>query len=473
MTMPAQTQDAAAPRRSVKIPHLVAIGSVLACVVLALMPVPEGTTPAIMRTAAAVVLAIGLWSSAVLPAYYVALVFMLLAMLFAVAPAGVVFSGFASGAFWLVFGGLVISLAVRKTGLGGRLVETILRRVSLSYVSVIYGMFMVAVMLDFVIPAASARVTLLVPIAMALAERLGFAPGSKGFTGLVMAAATGTLCPAFALLPANVPNMALYGAVESAYGFGWTYGDYFILHFPVLALASILVYPPMICMLFRDTPKPSTAALPTGRWSRHEKILFALLIGALVLWMTDFAHGIAPPWVAVAVALILAAPKIGLMPPKALSQEIDYGACLFIAGIIGLGAVATHSGLGAEIARDLLAVVDLTPGEGARHLATMTGIAWVVNMLTTLPAGPAVLTPMAQAMAEASGWPINGVVLTQVASWAIFPLPYMAPPIVVSMALSGVRPGPVAKMLLCYMALGIVIILPLHYMWGRYIGVFL
>ena len=61
-----------------------------------------------MRAAAVVVIALGLWSTAVVPAYYGSLVFLFLAMVLAVGPAGIVFSGFHAGATWLVFGGLVI-----------------------------------------------------------------------------------------------------------------------------------------------------------------------------------------------------------------------------------------------------------------------------------------------------------------------------------------------------------------------------
>jgi hypothetical protein len=46
-------------------------------------------------------------------------------MLAHIAPADVVFSGFHSTAFWLVFGGLVIGLGVKRTGLAERLARAI------------------------------------------------------------------------------------------------------------------------------------------------------------------------------------------------------------------------------------------------------------------------------------------------------------------------------------------------------------
>jgi di/tricarboxylate transporter len=49
------------------------------------------------------------------------LLFFLLATLLSIAPPSVVFSGFQSSAFWLVFGGLVIGVALDSTGLGARI----------------------------------------------------------------------------------------------------------------------------------------------------------------------------------------------------------------------------------------------------------------------------------------------------------------------------------------------------------------
>ena len=66
------------------------------------------------------------WATNVVPSYYGALLFFLAAMVLGVAPANVVFSGFASGAVWLVFGGIIIGQSVRQTGLDVRLVHTFL-----------------------------------------------------------------------------------------------------------------------------------------------------------------------------------------------------------------------------------------------------------------------------------------------------------------------------------------------------------
>jgi len=73
-----------------------------------------GDAPAILGL---ILLTIGLLATSAIPEYLTVLLFFALAMIFALAPAGVVFSGFESAGLWLIFGGLVLGVAVHITGL--------------------------------------------------------------------------------------------------------------------------------------------------------------------------------------------------------------------------------------------------------------------------------------------------------------------------------------------------------------------
>ena len=91
--------------------------------VLLLMPPPQGIEPIMMKAGAVIILAIGMWATAIVPSYFGSLIFLFTAVVLAVAPPKVVFSGFHAGAMWLVFGGLVFGLGVKQTGLDTRLVR--------------------------------------------------------------------------------------------------------------------------------------------------------------------------------------------------------------------------------------------------------------------------------------------------------------------------------------------------------------
>ena len=57
-----------------------------------------------------VTVTIGLWATARLPEYLVALLFFATAAILHLAPPDVLFSGFSSGAFWLVLSGFVLGV---------------------------------------------------------------------------------------------------------------------------------------------------------------------------------------------------------------------------------------------------------------------------------------------------------------------------------------------------------------------------
>lgn len=57
-----------------------------------------------------------LWATSPLPEFMTALLFFAVAMIAKIAPPEVIFGGFASSAFWLVFSGFVLGIAIRKPG---------------------------------------------------------------------------------------------------------------------------------------------------------------------------------------------------------------------------------------------------------------------------------------------------------------------------------------------------------------------
>ena len=92
-------------------------------------------------------------------------------------------------------GGMVLGIAVLRTGLGTRMAEAVLLRVGQSHNRVLFGVAVAAFALSLVMPSAMSRVVLLVPIVVALADRMGYAPGSAGRDGLILAATFSTaLC---------------------------------------------------------------------------------------------------------------------------------------------------------------------------------------------------------------------------------------------------------------------------------------
>src|SRR3954466_2063680 len=104
------------------------------------------------------------------------------------APPQVVFSAFSAAPMWLVLGGLITAEAVIQTGLGRRFAGALFDRYTSSYLALVIAISLVGTALAFFMPATVGRMLLLIPIVAALADRVGFAPGSSGYNGLCLTA---------------------------------------------------------------------------------------------------------------------------------------------------------------------------------------------------------------------------------------------------------------------------------------------
>lgn len=192
------------------------------------------------------------WATALIPEHLTALLFFLLAMVFSLAGPEVIFAGFGSAAIWLIFGGLVIGIAISSTGLGARIARYAAVWLHGSYLKIISGLVAAGLLFSFLMPSAMGRVVLLTPIALSLADHFGFKEGSKGRTGVLLAIILGTYIPAFGILPANVPNMVLVGMAETQYNLSILYGTYLFLHFPLLSLVKAVLIIALILFFSRS-----------------------------------------------------------------------------------------------------------------------------------------------------------------------------------------------------------------------------
>lgn len=444
----------------------------VAAVALYFTPPPAGVPVTTMHAGAVLLLAIGLWAVGSVPEHIVALMFLLLAMLLAIAPASVVFSGFESGTLWLVLGGLVIAEAVRATGLGERFAQFLFSRVTLTYRGLIVACVVIAIALAFAMPATVARVLLLLPIYMAMAERLGLKPGSNGHTGVCLAAIMTSYQCGTAVLTANAPNLVLAGAAETLYGVSLHYADYLLVQFPVIGIVKGLLIVVFICRLFPDETRPAAGVRAVTPMSAEEKRLAVILAVALLLWVTDFLHGIRAAWVGLAAAVIALLPRVGVVPVATFPDRVRLGSFFYVGGVLGFGAVLFHSGVGDAVGRVMLGLVDLQPGHDATNFIALTLLATVTGLFTTHPSQPALFAPLAESIVAATGWPLEAALMTSAVGFSTLILPYQAPPVMVGMAMAGLSLRAMLRLAAPLAAISVILLIPLNYFWWLAIGYF-
>lgn len=449
------------------------IATVTAAIAALLLATPLWMSdPGVLPAAGAVGFAIVMWATGAIAQHIAALILFLVTVTMQLAPPEVVFAGFHASATWLVFAGLIITIAAQRSGLAARLVQALVTHLPARYFGMALGIAVAGMLLSYVMPSASGRAVLMAPLALALAERLGFAENTNARFGIVLAAGWGTTIPAFGILPANVVNMAFVGAVESIHGLNFTYFEYIALNYPVLGIFGALIMATLVTLLFGAQPAPQEEKPMGTSWTAAEQRLIIILLGALILWVTDFMHGVSPAWVAMAAALLCVAPLIGVVPSKIFTSDVNYSSWIFVAGVIGVGAIANHTGLGGAIGQLLLDNVPLTPNGGLVTFYEIFAISGAIGLATTFPASPPIVTAFADAVAQGTGWPLEAVLLAQVPSWMIYPLPHEAPPVAIAMALGGVPMRAGLRLLLPYFIIGLVVLLPLQYFWGHMLGVY-
>lgn len=417
-----------------------------------------------------VVLTIGLWATGALPEHVTALLFFALTMLFGLAPAEITFTGFESAALWLILGGLILGVAIEGTGLGRRLANRLVRAMGGSYAGIIFGVLSMGIVLGFLMPSSMGRVVLLLPIALALADQLGFAEHSPGRTGVALAAALGAFLIPFAILPANVPNVVLFGLSEKLFGTAPTYGHWLLLHFPVLGLLKAIVVGVLILLMFPARPAPIIGAAAGPPLSSAERRLGLILGLALAGFVTDFVHGISPAWISLGAAVVCMVPALGLFGRHDFAK-VNFASLIYVAAILGLGALVAESGWGARLGEVLAQIAPLDATRPLVNFFVLSGTAMAVGLGTTLPGVPAVLTPLSGDLASLSGLSLDSTLMTQVVGFSTPLLPYQAPPLVIAMQLAGVRLGDGTRLLLATAAATIVLLLPLDYLWWRVLGV--
>ncbi|HEX5998936.1 MAG TPA: SLC13 family permease [Hyphomicrobiaceae bacterium] len=421
-------------------------------------------------TAILIAVTIGLWATGWLPEYLTALLFFAAATILHVAPPAVIFSGFASAAFWLVLSGYVIGIAIAKTGLAIRVAGVLATHIAASYTRMVLGVVVLTYALAFVMPSNMGRIALLMPIVLALADRAGLGEGRTGRIGLALAVGFGTYQLSASILPANVPNLLMAGAIETSYGLHLAYVPYLVLHAPVIGLLKGTVVVAAILWLFRDRTEMNGKIEPVGPLTGPEKRLAVLLALTLGLWITDSLHGIQPAWVGLAAACICLLPRIGFVTAEDFASDVSHRTMFYIAGVLGLATLAAQSGLGSLIGNAVLKVAPLEASAPFTSYATIVGFSTLLNFAVTANGVPAIFTPLAQTFATATGFPLITVLMFQVLGFATPILPYQAAPIVLAMGIGRIPLAAATRLCLVVAAVTFLVLLPLDYGWMALLG---
>ncbi|HZH22095.1 MAG TPA: SLC13 family permease [Geodermatophilus sp.] len=299
-------------------------------------------------------LAIVLWSMTGLPAAWVAL----LAVLVLVALGGdeqdALYDALASDVVWLMVGAFVLGGAITRTGLAGRLTGLVARRAR-TVGGVLWSMTLLLLPLSLLIPSTSGRAAVMLPVYRSLSRAAGDRSVSRALALLVptviLVTTVSTLVGAGSHLIAN-------DLLEEFSDERISFAEWALYGIP-FGLAAALVSCLAISRMFLG---PATRALPltvpTGpqtAWSRSERRTAAVTLTMVALWVSESVHGIEVATVAVAGAVALTAPGIGVLTWKDGVKAVEWNLVVFVGAALVLGEALIDTGAAGWIVERLFA----------------------------------------------------------------------------------------------------------------------
>jgi di/tricarboxylate transporter len=411
------------------------------------------------------------WATSIIPNYQTSLIFLFTALLFSLSTKEIIFSGFASGAFWLVFAGMLIATAIKNVKLSDRFSDLFMKLKTPNYLKILIAVNIFSVLFSFVMPSSVGRVVLLVPIADMVAKNFGFKKEDKGYIGIVLTFILSTAIPAFAILPANVPNMILAGLTNSIYHHELLYSHYFLINFLVFGFIKDIVIVALLYLLYKDTPthlKQKPLKIPL---SKDEKVVILATLVMLAFWMSDFIHHIPASIIAIVGVLFLASPAINVIKIKDIKQ-VNFASLLFVAAIIGLGNIVAHDHF---IKNILTQTIDLYVPTNYPLINKMiiTSFMSFSGVFITQPALPAIFTPMAAQLSQVTHFSLNQIFMMEVAAFSTVFVPFQTAPLLIGLALSNIKQIKIIKPLLLLAVITVLFLYPLQYYWMQFVETFI
>ncbi|WP_072385307.1 SLC13 family permease [Hyphomicrobium sp. CS1BSMeth3] len=443
----------------------------LAALIVSQLPPPAGT-PNAMTGLAIVAFTVALWATAALPALHSGAIFFALALATNIAPTIPLLSGFWSNAAALVFGGLMIGGAAERTGLGRYVARALMSGVA-TYPRFIAGVLIGSGALSFIVPTTMGRLAITLPILMAAAKEAGYAPGSRGYIGIILTAVAGNYLTSYAILPANLTNIIALGALEGMGVPTLQYGPYLLMCLPILGIVKGLLFWAAVCLLLPAPPPQVDTATEESpnALSPAARRLAVLLSITVLLWMLDFVHHIKPGWIALAAGLVCLIPGLAL---ARLEDAVDLNkltSVFSLAAVLGVATVLTHSGAGTMIAQGLTQLVPASGATPVYGFMLITVAASVIATFATVVGAIAIVTPTLPAIEAASGLPMTAGIIAELTGLQALFFPFEAVPVMVGLMMGKVAAPSTLRILILLAVTGLIVIAPLQIAWLKILGV--
>lgn len=249
----------------------------------------------------------------------------------------------ASDVIWLLAAMFIVGAALERTGLAARLRDRALIGVRTTQ-GLFWRMSLFLGLMTFVLPSTSARAALALPAIDATFPDCTD-PRRRAFAlvipSIVLVTTSAALTGAASHLLANDLLYAETG-VRISYLQWALWGAPFALVIGVIT--NFVIMRAFLSKGHRVAPLQVAPRETEAALSNEERRVLGIIALLAAAWASTGWHGLAMPHSALAAALLLIAPKIGVVPLRELKEAVQWRFLVFAAGAVLIGAALIGSG---------------------------------------------------------------------------------------------------------------------------------
>ena len=361
-----------------------AILSIFLGIWVAMMPPPPGLDSKTMVALGLTVWAVGWWITEIVPEFVTGLMMCIFWAALKCVPFKTAFSTFSTSGWWIMVGAFALGSVAGKTGLLKRISLWVLKLFPASYTGQVWGLLGSGTIISPLIPSMNAKATLSTPIAMSISDELGIERKSRAANGLFGACYVGFIIMGHMFMSGSFSHYVLVGMLPEGYR-DVTWLQWLLWSLPwgvcvFVGLGLFLVFayrPDKKVMLPPGYSSEQLAKL--GPMSRDEKICLLVLIGTLLMWMTEKLHRISAGEVAIMAMCLLLVLKV--MDKNDFKTRIDWTSVVFVGSILNMAAVIQSLKVDRWLGSELQPILVNVVSEPALLIITLVVAASVIKLI--------------------------------------------------------------------------------------------
>jgi anion transporter len=326
---------------------------------------------------------------------------LLLFWFFGIAKPDVIFSGFVNDASWFYLGAMLIGAMATKSGLPQRIGNVVITRVGATYSRLLLGLIIIDFLLTFVVPSGAAVLVIMASITIGVMKLFDAERGSNIGRGLFVVI-TYTTTIFNKMIIAGTAAIMSRSIIEQAGGVTVSWGMWFAAFLPTSIVTifaawwfTLKLFPPEAASIEGRADRVKAHFSTTTAWTPLSIKAAVLSALALLLWMTDWLHGVSASVVAFAAGLFGLLPFVEVLDEKDF-KRINLLPFFFVAAALGMGEVlkvtgglkmltdAVIGGLEPLLTGKAVALTALYWGGFFYHFATASEVSMLVTSLPVL-----------------------------------------------------------------------------------------